>query len=39
MQLAAANNRYQEALVVLHSERSKAGALEVRQRFGLPVGV
>lgn len=30
MQLAAANNRYQEALVQLHAERARAGALEVR---------
>lgn len=30
VQLAAANNRYQDALVQLHSERSKTAALEVR---------
>lgn len=33
-QLAAANNRYQEALVLLHSERSKAASLEVRGSLG-----
>lgn len=38
-QLAAANNRYQEALVLLHSERSKAATLEVSGCWSEGVGV